>query len=123
MPVIRARSSRAGQGDWADSLLELDTDFGTLLDLLEERTGNGHQTAILCQKAGLPTLLGHKFIRRAMAEAFDDWEQRATRGNGSVAGLCSSTVTTGCCPARPRTRACPGRACRSVTQCTTASSA
>ena len=38
MPVIpRAEfKGRSGQGDWADSLLELDTDFGTLLDLLDE---------------------------------------------------------------------------------------
>ena len=38
MPVIpRAEfKGRTGQGDWADSLLELDTDFGTLLDLLDE---------------------------------------------------------------------------------------
>lgn len=37
MPVIpRAEfKGKTGQGDWADSLLELDTDFGTLLDLLE----------------------------------------------------------------------------------------
>ncbi len=27
---------KTGHGDWADSLLELDTDFGTLLDLLDE---------------------------------------------------------------------------------------
>jgi arylsulfatase len=38
MPVIpRAEfKGRTGQGDWADSLLELDTDFGTLLDLLDD---------------------------------------------------------------------------------------
>jgi arylsulfatase len=38
MPVIPRLEfkGRTGQGDWADSLLELDTDFGTLLDLLEE---------------------------------------------------------------------------------------
>lgn len=37
MPVIpRAEfKGRTGQGDWADSLLELDTDFGSLLDLLD----------------------------------------------------------------------------------------
>jgi arylsulfatase len=37
MPVIpRAEfQGRTGQGDWADSLLELDADFGTLLDLLD----------------------------------------------------------------------------------------
>jgi arylsulfatase len=36
MPVIpRAEfKGKTGQGDWADCLLELDTDFGTLLDLL-----------------------------------------------------------------------------------------
>ena len=28
------------QGDWADSLLELDTDFGVLLDLLLDLAGN-----------------------------------------------------------------------------------
>jgi arylsulfatase len=38
MPVIpRAEFvGKTGQGEWADSLLELDTDFGTLLDLLDE---------------------------------------------------------------------------------------
>lgn len=37
MPVIpRAEfQGRSGHGDWADSLLELDADFGSLLDLLE----------------------------------------------------------------------------------------
>jgi arylsulfatase A-like enzyme len=38
MPVI-PRAEFKGQtshGDWADSLLELDTDFGSLLDLLDE---------------------------------------------------------------------------------------
>ena len=37
MPVIpRAEfTGRTGQGDWADSLVELDSDFGTLLDLLD----------------------------------------------------------------------------------------
>jgi arylsulfatase len=38
LPVIpRAEfKGKTGQGDWADSLLELDTDFGRLLDLLKE---------------------------------------------------------------------------------------
>jgi arylsulfatase A-like enzyme len=38
MPVIPRPEfkGKTGQGDWADSLLELDTDFGTLLDLLDE---------------------------------------------------------------------------------------
>ncbi|HUI48002.1 MAG TPA: sulfatase-like hydrolase/transferase [Acidimicrobiia bacterium] len=38
MPVIPRVEfqGKTGQGDWADSLLELDTDFGTLLDLLDE---------------------------------------------------------------------------------------
>jgi arylsulfatase len=38
MPVIPRDEfkGRTGQGDWADSLLELDTDFGTLLDLIDE---------------------------------------------------------------------------------------
>lgn len=38
MPVIPREEfkGRTGQGDWADSLLELDSDFGTLLDLLDE---------------------------------------------------------------------------------------
>jgi arylsulfatase len=37
MPVIPREEfrGRTGHGDWADSLLELDTDFGTLLDLLD----------------------------------------------------------------------------------------
>jgi arylsulfatase len=38
MPVIPREDfkGKTGQGDWADCLLELDTDFGTLLDLLNE---------------------------------------------------------------------------------------
>jgi len=38
MPVIPREEfkGRTGQGDWADSLLELDTDFGRLLDLLDQ---------------------------------------------------------------------------------------
>jgi arylsulfatase len=38
LPVIPRQEfkGKTGQGDWADSLLELDSDFGTLLDLLEE---------------------------------------------------------------------------------------
>ena len=38
MPVVaRAEfQGRTGHGEWADSLLEVDTDFGTLLDLLDE---------------------------------------------------------------------------------------
>jgi arylsulfatase A-like enzyme len=38
MPVIPREEFKgmSGQGDWADSLLELDRDFGTLLDLLDE---------------------------------------------------------------------------------------
>ena len=38
MPVIPREQfkGQTGQGDWADSLLELDADFGTLLDLLDE---------------------------------------------------------------------------------------
>jgi arylsulfatase A-like enzyme len=38
MPVIPRTEfiGRSGQGDWADALLELDADFGTLLDLLDE---------------------------------------------------------------------------------------
>jgi arylsulfatase len=38
MPVIPRRefAGRTGEGDWADSLLELDADFGTLLDLLDQ---------------------------------------------------------------------------------------
>src|ERR1700748_1123693 len=38
MPVIPREEfkGRSGNGDWADSLLELDADFGTLLDLLDE---------------------------------------------------------------------------------------
>jgi arylsulfatase A-like enzyme len=36
-PIPRERfKGQTGQGDWADSLLELDSDFGTLLDLLDE---------------------------------------------------------------------------------------
>jgi arylsulfatase len=38
MPVIPREEfkGRSGQGDWADCLLELDADFGVLLDLLDE---------------------------------------------------------------------------------------
>jgi arylsulfatase A-like enzyme len=38
MPVIARKEflGRTGQGEWADSLLELDEDFGSLLDLLDE---------------------------------------------------------------------------------------
>src|SRR4029077_10530677 len=38
MPVVpRAEFKGAsGQGDWADSLLKLETDFGRLLDMLDE---------------------------------------------------------------------------------------
>jgi arylsulfatase len=38
MPVIPREQFKgsSGQGDWADSLLELDSDFGVLLDLLDE---------------------------------------------------------------------------------------
>jgi arylsulfatase A-like enzyme len=38
MPVIPRPEfeGKTGQGEWADSLLELDTDFATLLDLLDE---------------------------------------------------------------------------------------
>jgi len=38
MPVIPRPEfkGRSGQGDWADALMELDADFGTLLDLLDE---------------------------------------------------------------------------------------
>jgi arylsulfatase len=38
MPVIPREEfkGKTGQGDWADSLLELDSDFGVLLDLLDE---------------------------------------------------------------------------------------
>lgn len=32
-------------------------------------------TVIVCQQADLPVSLGQKLIRRAMAEAFDNWEQ------------------------------------------------
>ena len=38
MPVIPREEfkGKTGKGDWAESLLELDADFGTLLDLLDE---------------------------------------------------------------------------------------
>jgi len=38
MPVVPRTEfkGRSGQGDWADSLLQLDADFGTLLDLVDE---------------------------------------------------------------------------------------
>lgn len=48
MPVIpRAEFAGAtGNGDWADALLELDTDFGRLLDLLD-RTGVADNTLVV----------------------------------------------------------------------------
>jgi arylsulfatase len=48
MPVIpRAEfAGRTGHGDWADSLLELDGDFGSLLDLLDE-LGVGSRTLVV----------------------------------------------------------------------------
>lgn len=48
MPVIpRAEfKGRTGQGHWADSLLELDTDFGSLLDLLDT-LGIGDDTLVV----------------------------------------------------------------------------
>jgi arylsulfatase A-like enzyme len=48
MPVIpRAEfKGTTGQGDWADSLHELDADFGTLLDLLDE-LGVTHDTLVV----------------------------------------------------------------------------
>jgi arylsulfatase len=48
MPVIPRQEfkGQSGQGDWADSLLELDTDFGRLLDLLEE-LGVGGDTVVV----------------------------------------------------------------------------
>jgi hypothetical protein len=48
MPVIPRQEfkGQSGQGDWADSLLELDADFGTLLDLLDE-LGVGGDTLVV----------------------------------------------------------------------------
>jgi arylsulfatase A-like enzyme len=48
MPVIPRQEfkGRSGQGDWADSLLELDADFGRLLDLLDE-LGVGDDTLVV----------------------------------------------------------------------------
>jgi arylsulfatase len=47
-PVIAREEfkSRSGQGEWADSLLELDADFGTLLDLLDS-LGVGENTLVV----------------------------------------------------------------------------
>jgi arylsulfatase A-like enzyme len=49
MPVIPRPEfkGRTGQGDWADSLLELDTDFGTVLDLLDALGISGN-TIVVC---------------------------------------------------------------------------
>jgi arylsulfatase A-like enzyme len=54
MPVIpRAEfKGRTGQGDWADSLLELDSDFGVLLDLLEDLDAAGHTIVIFAGDNG-----------------------------------------------------------------------
>jgi len=62
MPVIPREEfrGRSGHGDWADSLLELDSDFGRLLDLLDElgvaddtlvvfAGDNGPEEVLLCR--------------------------------------------------------------------------
>ncbi|WP_036497367.1 sulfatase-like hydrolase/transferase [Nocardia aobensis] len=48
MPVLPRLdfAGRTGNGDWADALLELDTDFGTVLDLLDE-LGIGGDTVVV----------------------------------------------------------------------------
>jgi hypothetical protein len=38
-------------------------------------------TVIVCHQADLPASLGQKLIRRAMAEAFDNWEYLAAVGD------------------------------------------
>ena len=48
MPVIPREEfrGRSGHGEWADALLELDADFGTLLDLLDS-LGLGEETVVV----------------------------------------------------------------------------
>jgi arylsulfatase len=43
---------KSGQGDWADCLLELDADFGTLLDLLDELEVSGDTLVIFAGDNG-----------------------------------------------------------------------
>jgi RNA polymerase sigma-70 factor (sigma-E family) len=64
--VARARRGRAA--DWASFRDFHDREMRSL-------------TAILCQQADLPASLGQKLIRRAMTEAFDDWENLAAAGD------------------------------------------
>jgi arylsulfatase len=54
MPVIPREQfkGQTGQGDWADSLLELDTDFGTLLDLLDELSLAGDTVVVFAGDNG-----------------------------------------------------------------------
>jgi arylsulfatase len=54
MPVIpRAEfKGKTGQGDWADSLLELDTDFGTLLDLIDSLGVTEHTLVVFAGDNG-----------------------------------------------------------------------
>ncbi len=48
---------RTGQGEWADSLLELDTDFGTLLDFLDERGLSANTLVVFAGDNGPEDLL------------------------------------------------------------------
>jgi hypothetical protein len=79
MPVIpRAEfQGQTGQGDWADSLLELDTDFGTLVDLVDElgiadntvvvfAGDNGPEDVLSWRRH--PRLLGGLVLRRRRRE-------------------------------------------------------
>ncbi len=66
--AARPQVARECQEDWSSFRDFHDRERSTL-------------TAILCQQAGLPISLGRKLIGRAMAEAFDDWEQLAAAGD------------------------------------------
>ncbi|MGW4356304.1 sulfatase-like hydrolase/transferase [Nocardia sp. NPDC004582] len=59
MPVVpRAEfAGRTGNGDWADSLLELDTDFGRLLDLIDQLDITGNTLVVFAGDNGPEEML------------------------------------------------------------------
>jgi hypothetical protein len=66
MPVIPRQEfkGRSGQGDWADSLLELDADFGALLDLLNELGVAKDTLVVFAGDNGPEDVLHHGHHRR-----------------------------------------------------------
>lgn len=54
LPTIPRKefADKSGQGEWADCLLELDADFGTLLDYLEELGVAGNTIVVFCGDNG-----------------------------------------------------------------------